>query len=222
MSIPFAADQSGSIASTSSAVSSSTPTQPGPLSIHSRSTTWDGSIRRARTMRSRSSSETSPERMNGGPAKARRPLPRPAQPDQPGPALLHQLALGLRHSPGLQPGVRGADGRVPGERQLEARREDPQPVVRLVGGGLRAGTSSRRGSSSWRTWPCPRPDPVGVVHDGDRVAEEGLAGEDVDLAEAAHGGHYTMPGRPHVGQQGQRADVQLRLAVGGRPGGGPG
>ena len=72
MSIPSAADQSGSRASTSSADSISTPTQPGPLSIHSRSTTCDGSIRSARTIRSRSSCDTAPERMNGGPAKASR------------------------------------------------------------------------------------------------------------------------------------------------------
>ena len=82
MSMPAAADQSGSRASTSSAESSSTPTQPGPLSIHSRSRTCEGSIRRARTIRSRSSSDTSPDRMNGGPAKAsrspRRSCTRPA------------------------------------------------------------------------------------------------------------------------------------------------
>ena len=66
MSIPSAADQSGSRASTASAESISTPTQPGPLSIHSRSTTCDESIRSARTIRSRSSCDTAPERMNGG------------------------------------------------------------------------------------------------------------------------------------------------------------
>ena len=78
------------------------------------------------------------------------------------------------------------DRRVSRERQLQARREDPQPVV---------GVRVRRLEQERRLGQV-RParerrhllvaEPVRAVHDRDRVAEERLAGEDVDLAEAAH------------------------------------
>ena len=151
--------------------------------------------RRARPGRSARGppAETAPERRNGGPAKASR-SPRP-QPDQARPALLHQLALGVRHSPGLEPGVRRADRRVAGERQLGARREDPQPVVRLVGGGRQQ--EGRLGEVGPAREPCHLlvPDAVRVVHDRDRVAEEGLGREHVDLAEAVRGRHDAITSR---------------------------
>ena len=49
---------------------------------------------------------------------------------QPGAALLHDHVVLLRAPAGLEPRVAGAERRMPGERQLQHRREDPHAVVR--------------------------------------------------------------------------------------------
>ena len=54
----------------------------------------------------------------GGERQARLGLP---DRDQPGAAFLHDGARTGRAAAGFQPGVAGAQGRVPGERQLAAR-----------------------------------------------------------------------------------------------------
>ncbi len=61
----------GSMASTASALASSTATQPGPLSAHWMSTMSARSMFRLRTTRSTSSSATGPLRISGGALKAR-------------------------------------------------------------------------------------------------------------------------------------------------------
>ena len=80
--------------------------------------------------------------------------------DQAGAALLHQLLL-ARHEARLQRGVRRADGRMAGERQLVARREDAQPVVRLRRTSAerwsRRGWSSRRCAASARVSSASAP-----------------------------------------------------------------
>ena len=57
---------------------------------------------------------------------------------------------------------------------------------------------------------CSSVEVVGVVHDGDRVAEQRLGGEDVDLAES-HGGQSAAPVSARAGarrlESGQRHDV---------------
>ena len=104
-------------------------------------------------IRSTSASSTGPDRISGGAAE-REPLA-PPQVHQPDTALLHQL-LALRHSARLEPRMRRPQRRVPGERQLAAGREDPQPVVgRRRRSGV-AGTSSPTGWSTGRTPPSAR------------------------------------------------------------------
>ena len=126
MSRPANDDQSGRTASTASASRNSATTQPGPLSPHDRSTTSSSSTARAARICARSASETGPSRRRGGAAKASR-SPR-LYPQQSGAALLHGFVVALRQSPGLEPGMGTADGRVTGERQLLARGEDPEAV----------------------------------------------------------------------------------------------
>ena len=109
------------------------------------------------------------------------------QRDQPGGAFLYQRRV-ARHHPRLAHRVRRADRGVAGERQLGARREDPQAIARArrrqherrlgqVGPGgdarhLRVG------------------EPLRVEDHRDRVAGERAGGEDVDLLETdgAHAG----------------------------------
>ena len=137
--------------------SAAPPTQPGPLSIQRQSTISDsldpqrprdpGAVLGGHRTRAeqRRRGEGQPVRRSAGtraPARRRTPArPRPRS---------------ARHSPGLQPGVRAAQRRVPGERQLAARREDPQPVVGAGAGGRAAGTWSRTGWSSARSGPSAR------------------------------------------------------------------
>ena len=93
--------------------------------------------------------------------------------DQAGRALLHDRRRAARGVPPCgQPGVAGAEGRVPGEGQLRRRREDPDPVVGVRGRRRRARTSSRRGSSSGRRLASSSSvESIAVEDDGDRVAE---------------------------------------------------
>ena len=107
--------------------------------------------RSARAIRARSSADTAPERSSGGAAKASRLAGPPRAATSPAPHSCTTSPAVARHSPGLQPGVRAAQGRVAGERQLAARREDPQPVVGARRRWAPAGTSSRTGWSSGRT-----------------------------------------------------------------------
>ena len=123
----------GRSSSTRSALSSRAAIQPGPLSTHSTASISPGSTsERAGDFRAASSSEAGPERTSGGAAKAS-PCARSlaADPHQPGLALLDDLARAARLSPGLEPGVAGAERRMAGERQLEHRGEDADPVVGL-------------------------------------------------------------------------------------------
>ena len=112
--------------STASASCSTTTTQPGPLSTHSAATTSHAPIPRPSAIVAISSSVAGPERISGGavnaqPSSARRRGTRPTA------ALLHE-PIG-RRTRVLRPGVRRAERRMPRERQLRGRREDPEPVV---------------------------------------------------------------------------------------------
>jgi hypothetical protein len=90
----------------------------------------------------------------------------------------------------MTPGLAGRppERRMPGEWQFPARREDPHPVVRpLVARGQQEGRLRQVRP------PGEQPhlvvaQPVGPVHDGDRVAQAGLIGEDIDLPEVSHHG----------------------------------
>ncbi len=131
------------------------PTQPGRCRSRRLSTT-SPTARSAARGRSRPGRRrtTGPERTSGGAANASR-SPRRIR-TSPAP---HSWTTSspARHAAGLEPGVRAAQRRVAGERQLAARREDPQPVVGArVRGRRAAGTWSRRGWSSGRTPPSAR------------------------------------------------------------------
>ena len=183
-----AAAQSGSSASTASASSSSTPTQPGPLSIHAESTTSIGSIRSARRSARGRPRRPRPERIRGGAANASRSPTRragsgPARPRTPARARPRRGTPPASSQACALPSVGWpANGSSP------TGGEDPQPVV---GGRVGRGEQERRlrqvGPAGERRHLLVR-DPVGVVHHRDRVAEQRLAGEDVDLAERAHAG----------------------------------
>ena len=109
----------GLTASTASASSSSTATQPGPLSAH-----WASTIAVAidaehlRNLRATSDSSTGPERISGGAAK---PSPSGVSADahEADAALLHDLtvvAAGV--PPASSQAWQRAERRVPGKRQL--------------------------------------------------------------------------------------------------------
>jgi hypothetical protein len=102
-----------------------------------------------------------------------------------GAALLHD-DVGLRHTAGGQPGVAGAEGGVPGERELAPRAEDADGVV---GVRVRRRADERR---LGQVAPLREGEhlrgvqTVAVEDDGHRVAEQRPVGEDVDLGEPAH------------------------------------
>src|SRR5262249_31217654 len=81
-----------------------------------------------------------------------------------------------------------ADGRMAGEGQLVARREDAHPIVgclaRLEKRGLREIGPARDALH------LVARQVLAVEHDRDRVAEERPAGKDIDLQEAAHALSY--------------------------------
>jgi hypothetical protein len=91
-----------------------------------------------------------------------------------------------------------------GERQLLARGEDPQPVVRLV--GLQEEGGLRKVGPPGDALHLRGVERLGVDDDRHRVAEERLGSEDIDLLEAQsfHGaiiaradhlaGHIQEPG----------------------------
>ena len=140
--------RSGCTASTASASCSTATTQPGPLSTHSAATTSHAPMPRPSAIVAISSSVAGPERISGGAVEGPAVV-RPTQRDEPDPALLHEpIGAGTGV---LRPRVRGAERRVPGERQLGGRGEDPEAVVRPRHASAAARTSSRRGSSSART-----------------------------------------------------------------------
>src|ERR1700753_2723733 len=148
-------DWSGWTASTASALASSTATQPGPLSTHWASTTWDGCRLSTSTRWSRVFSSTGAE---------------------------------VRVTPVGQQGVPSAERRMTGERELPARREDPHPVV----GPGRLRRQDERGLGQVRSTRealhLLGTEPLGVHDDCDGVAQVGLFGEHINLAEwALHG-----------------------------------
>jgi len=111
------------------------------------------------------------------------------QRQQSGDALLQQQAVARRGQAGLEHGMRGAHARVPGERHLAARAEDPQPV---------AGAARHRRQHEGRFGqPCPArdrlhgvvPQAFGVQHHRQWIAGAGAIGEDVELQVAAACGH---------------------------------
>jgi hypothetical protein len=106
-------------------------------------------------------------------------------PDQTGGAFLDDEPAGLRHSPGFQPGVGGAERRVSGKRKLLAAREDPNPVIG-------AGTCRRQQEGGFgQVGPVGKLlhlvacHALGVEDHGEWISTVGLTGEDVDLMEGA-------------------------------------
>ena len=76
-----------------------------------------------------------------------------------------------------------------GERQLSAGGEDAHSVVRgRIGGREQEGRLAQVRPLRERLHPC-RVERVGAVDDGERVAEQRLLGEDVDLGEGEGGAH---------------------------------
>src|SRR5437763_17211626 len=111
-----------------------------------------------------------------------------AQREEPGAALLLELAIARLGNAGADRSVGAADGGMPGEGQLVARRENAQAIV------ARFARREERGLRE--IGPARNALHVGalqsfaVEHDRDRVAEERPAGKDVDLLEAAHALSY--------------------------------
>ena len=174
---------SGTTPTTASAEPRSTPTQPGPLSIHAMSSTAASVMPSARTMRALRSASTGPERRRGGAANPSRgerrtstsPAPHSCTTTSPRgtpPASSHAWALPMVG--------------WPGERQLAGGRPDPHPVV-----GGRVGRRAQERGLGQVGPPCEARhllvgEAVGVVDDRERVAEPRLGAEDIDLAEGQH------------------------------------
>ena len=94
-------------------------------------------------------------------------------------AFLEELLLS-NDKTRFQRGMRGADRRMPGERQLLPRREDAQAIVGVDDFSRKVVSEIRPAGDALHR---RRIEPVGADHHGDRVAEERLVGEDVDLRE---------------------------------------
>ena len=107
----------GLTASTASALASSTATQPGPLSAHWASMNSDRATPSTAATSCSVGSSTGPLRSVDGARKAEALRGAPER-DQAGRAFLHDHVAPGGRAAGLQPGVRGAEGGVPGERQL--------------------------------------------------------------------------------------------------------
>ena len=174
----------GFSASTASASRSMTATQPGPLSAHWASTMSSRAIPSIRATRSTSASSTGPDRSNGGAANANWLSPRRIR-TSPAAHSCTTAAASLRRSAHLEPRVARPQRGMPGERQLDRRREDPHPVV---------GLSGRRREHERRLGQV-RPvrdllhvgvrQPARVEHDRHGVPAVRLGREHVDLGERA-------------------------------------
>jgi hypothetical protein len=103
--------------------------------------------------------------------------------DQSGLALLHRDVLALGHAAGFQPGVAGPQGRVAGKRQLSAGREDAHAVVGRGFGGRQHKGGFRQVGPLRKTLHGRVVQAAAVQHHGQRIAEVGLGGEDIDLFE---------------------------------------
>ena len=141
--------------------------------------------------RAASGSSTGPERSSGGAANLR-PDASWLDGDQPGAALLDDHAWRARLTACLQPGVAGAECRMPGERQFLAGREDADPVVGLIVVRLEHERGLGQVRPVGEAAHLLGAEPVGAEHDSKRVALVGRVGEDVDLAELPqHGLHLS-------------------------------
>ena len=110
---------------------------------------------------------------------------------QAGWAFLHDHVAPGGRAARLQPGVRGAEGRVPGERKLLHRGEDPHPVVRPLVGRRQQERGLRQVGPAGEQPHLLVGEPVRPVHDRHRVANEWLFGEHVDLSELpVHAVHH--------------------------------
>ena len=139
---PRIAAKSGRSASTSAALVSSRPSQPGPLSIHAARTHLPGSTPSADSARPRVSSSTvAGAQQVGGAGRPGASVVRAGSSTSPSPHSCTTRSVRRGHPARLQPGVGAAQRRVPGERQLLGRGEDPQPVV----GARRRGRQQERG-----------------------------------------------------------------------------
>jgi hypothetical protein len=120
------------------------------------------------------------QRRRGQEGQAGRGAP---QRDQAGLAFLHDDVAPGGRAARLQPGVGGAEGGVPGERQLLRRGEDPHPVVRpLVGRRQQEGGLRQVGPAGEQPHLIVG-EPVRPVHHRHRVANERLFCEYVNLPE---------------------------------------
>ena len=108
--------------------------------------------------------------------------------------FLHKLATLPGLATGLKPSVGRAQCRVARKRQLSAGREDPYPVIGPARSPFRRGRQHKGGFAQLR--PAGKGlhlrvrQAIAVQHHGQRVAQKGRVGEDVDLLECAgfHGG----------------------------------
>ena len=126
----------------------STPTQPGPLSIQAMSSTAASSM----------PSPRDDARTQVGLDGARAPQRRGREAEAGRAAYVHEARAALLHdrvpawhSPGLQPRVRAADGRVPGERAAHHRSSRSAPGSPPPGRSARRGRWSPTGSSTARS-----------------------------------------------------------------------
>ena len=119
----------------------------------------------------------------------RQPLAVTANPHQAHTAFLGDVLWRVRHTARLQPGVAGAQGRVAGKRQLGAGGEDAHAVVRSGGRALGRGRQHKRGfrqvSPVREMLHVLGGEVTAIQHHGQRVAQVGRVGEDVNLLEGA-------------------------------------
>ena len=190
---PWSGTRRGRAARTASADRSSSAIQPGPLSTHCESSTSDGSsLHRVDHVGDevRFDRAAAHERRR----REREPVAVAAHRDQSGAALLDGDARLLRDAAVGAPRPARAERRMPGERQLAERRPDPDAVV----GGVARRRQDERRLRQVRPARDRRHrlvvDPVGVEHDGERIAEERRLAEHVDLDEASRHVAIVDPG----------------------------
>ena len=172
----------GRSASTASALSSRTATQPGPLSTHCASTMSSRSTARIAPRWVTKASSTGPERTSGGAAKARPPSVRRTRTS---PAS-HSCTTGSSPAPRrrrLQPRVAGAECRIPGERQLGYRREDSHSIVGFGGSGLEYECGLGKVRPTCKALHFLGGEAVSVQNHRHRIAGERSTREDVNLRE---------------------------------------
>jgi hypothetical protein len=108
-----------------------------------------------------------------------------ADPYETDPALLDDLVVAPSRTPGGQPRMAAAQRRMPGERELVRKSEDPHPVVGVRRGRRQEERRLRQVHPPGELLHLLRRQALGIEHDGKWVAGEWVGREHVDLLEPA-------------------------------------